>query len=341
VKKKSSYRTFIISRTDSIGDVILTLPVASVLKKEFPGCRVLFLGKEYTSEIIRCCENVDQFLNWDEISRLKPREQVALLKATGAEVIIHAFPRATIAMLAKKAGIGMRIGASGRLYHWYTCNGIVFLTRRRSNLHEAQLNIKLLSGLVSNTRYGLNEIPELYGFRPKQTLPAQWREQLKSDKFNLILHPKSKGSAREWGLENFSRLIDILPEDKFRIFITGTAEEGKMIFADQSLSQNRKIINLTGALQLEELISFIDNADGLIAASTGPLHIAAALNKVAIGIYPPMRPIHPGRWAPVGKKASCFVKPGNCSRCRNGGPCSCMSSIDPEIVAQRLLTLAL
>ena len=34
----------ILSRTDSIGDVVLTLPMAAALKQSFPGCTVVFLG---------------------------------------------------------------------------------------------------------------------------------------------------------------------------------------------------------------------------------------------------------------------------------------------------------
>lgn len=61
-------------------------------------------------------------------------------------------------------------------------------------------------------------------------------------------------------------------------------------------------------MNLKQFISFIAAADGLIAASTGPLHIAAALGKVALGIYPPIKPMHPpGRWAPLGKNASYLV----------------------------------
>jgi ADP-heptose:LPS heptosyltransferase len=337
VTKKNDFRTFLISRTDSIGDVVLTLPVAGILKKEFPGCKILFLGKTYTEEVIRCCAYVDQFLDWDQISLLSSNQQVAFLKETGADVFIHAFPRPEIASLAVKAGIKLRIGASGRLYHWHTCNGLIFLTRRRSKLHEAQLNIKLLRGIVSSITYSLEEIPPLYAFKSQQELPAAIEQLVKPDKFNLILHPKSKGSAREWGLDNFNHLVEILPEDKFRIFITGTADEGRLVFAEGGLNRSNKLIDLTGKLKLGELITFIDHTDGLIAASTGPLHLAAALNKIAIGIYPPMRPIHPGRWAPLGKNASYFVKEGHCSLCRKGGDCKCMYSIEPNSVAQRLL----
>ena len=152
----NSLHTFIISRTDGIGDVILTLPMAAVLKKEFPGCHILFLGKTYTQEVIRCCVNVDRFLDWDRIRQLSPEQQMTELKATGADVIIHAFPCAAIAQLAKSAGIQLRIGTSGRLFHLLTCNRIIWLSRRRSRLHEAQLNLKLLNGLIPRHEFHLH-----------------------------------------------------------------------------------------------------------------------------------------------------------------------------------------
>ena len=64
------------------------------------------------------------------------------------------------------------------------------------------------------------------------------------------------------------------------------------------------------------MISFINNCHGLVACSTGPLHIAAALGKYALGIYPPMKPIDPGRWAAIGKRTKIFVLKISCSDCR-------------------------
>ncbi len=101
--------------------------------------------------------------------------------------------------------------------------------------------------------------------------------------------------------------------------------------------KNSKVINLTGQLSLDELISFIGNTDGLVAASTGPLHIAAALGKKAIGIYAPMRPIHPGRWAPIGEHASYLVWDKACNNCRKSFDCECIRSITPEDVVKQLV----
>jgi ADP-heptose:LPS heptosyltransferase len=156
-------------------------------------------------------------------------------------------------------------------------------------------------------------------------------------RFNLILHPKSKGSAREWGLDNFSRLIALLPEDKFSIYITGTKEEG-LLMQDFLRRHEKRVTDLSGKLTLTELISFIDSCDGLVAASTGPLHIAAALGKTAIGLYAPMKPIHPGRWAPLGKDAHSLVLDKSCNDCKKSMDCECIRSIDPGEVAEMLVS---
>ncbi|MFM7105313.1 MAG: glycosyltransferase family 9 protein, partial [Flavobacteriales bacterium] len=54
---------------------------------------------------------------------------------------------------------------------------------------------------------------------------------------------------------------------------------------------------------LDELIQFIGQCQGFVACSTGPMHIAAALGIPTVGLFSPHRPIHPGRWAPLGPNA--------------------------------------
>ena len=90
------------------------------------------------------------------------------------------------------------------------------------------------------------------------------------------------------------------------------------------------VTDISGLMDLGQFMSFINQCDGLVANSTGPLHIAAALGKDAYGIYPPMRPIHPGRWAPIGKKAQVFVLDRLCNDCKGDKkPCTCMLAIKP------------
>ncbi|MDY6437421.1 MAG: glycosyltransferase family 9 protein [Bacteroidales bacterium] len=319
----------IISRTDSIGDVILTLPMATLLKQLLPGCTVIFLGSSYTKDIVACCPDVDEFYDW----------KTADLADIKADTIIHVLPRPELAKAARRAKIQNRVGTTNRLYHWWTCNWLIKLSRKNSDLHEAQLNLKLL-GFMEGVKkeYSLQEVVGLMNFKSAKA-SCDAVQYIDNQKFNLILHPKSKGSAREWGLDNFKRLIEILPADSFKIFICGTENEGAMV-RDALLSTPREnTVDLTGKLSLADYIAFIDHCDGLVAASTGPLHIAAALGKHALGLYPPIRPMHPGRWACIGKNAKVFVTDRQCDECRKTQDCRCMRMIEPEMLKSYLVNL--
>lgn len=324
----------IISRTDSIGDVVLTLPLAGIIKEKYPESKIFFLGKTYTQPIIELCGYVDGFLNWDEISKSKTPENE--LKKLNADTIIHVFPNKEVAKSAYKAGIKNRIGTLGRIFHLTTCNKKVRFSRKKSELHEAQLNTKLLAAIGINKNFSLEELISFYGLKKPEELNSELKKLIQPGVFNLILHPKSKGSAKEWGLNNFSKLINELPSDKFKIFISGTKEEGKLIANNLPFDKDN-VVSLIGKLTLTEYISFINETDGLVAASTGPLHIAAALGKKAIGIYCPKKPIHPGRWKPLGKKAHTVVFDANCQKCAKNEPCDCINKIPPATIMDFLL----
>lgn len=325
-----------MSRTDSIGDVVLTLPMAGVLKKHFPTCEVVFLGRSYTKDVIVLSKHVDQFVNYDELEKLPLAGAATEIKKLNADIFLHVFPKKEIAQLAKKAGIGLRVGTTNRLYHWLYCNKLVRLSRKNSPLHEAQLNIKLLRFMAIDADIQLADIKNYYGFENVPALDSKAASWIDSKRVNLILHPKSKGSAKEWGLDNFKKLVELLPEEKYKIFVSGTAQDAQLM---PELLSHPKIHDLTGKLSLQQFIAFINKSDGLIAASTGPLHIAAALNKKALGLFSPRRPIHPGRWAPLGEKAGFLVFDADCKKCRESRDCNCIQDIDPQDVIRKLMEL--
>lgn len=287
---------------------MLTLPMCGLLKKHFPKTKISFLGKSYTQAVIEACAHVDAFLNWDEIEKQNTTLQVESLKSVDADVIIHVFPKKEIIWLAKKAGIRYRIATGGRWHTLTKCNKPVFFSRRKSHLHESQLNIKLLSPL------GITEIPstsnlnELSGFKPNEHSVFNF-DRFQVKKPFVILHPLSKGSAVNWSLSQFETLAQLLLEKGIHPVITGTKAEGEQIQAKSSLLNTTGISDMTGKMNLEEFIHFIQHSSGLVAASTGPLHIASQLNKVCVGLYTPLRPMHAGRWAPIGKSAKVITAP--------------------------------
>jgi len=322
----------IISRTDSIGDVLLTLPMCAYLKEKFPTVEILFLGKGYTRPIVEAYSKVDQFIDWNDFENQPKTESAQNFRALNADVIIHVFPNKEIASLAKKVRVGMRVGTSHRSYHLLTCTHRINFTRKKSDLHEAQLNFELLRP------FGLKELPSLehviesttFLNVPKVDLPAEYAGL----KDYTILHPKSQGSAKEWPLEKYISLTNELVSRGKTVVFTGTENEGKH-FIDQ-LPKNENVIDTTGKLSLEQLMVLIHGAKNLVACSTGPLHIAGFYNICAIGLFSPKRPIHPGRWKALGPKAIALVFDEKCELCAKRKPCNCIENITVEAVLEKI-----
>lgn len=316
----------ILSRTDNLGDVLLTLPLAGFLKEQNPENQIYFIGKKYTQALIENCRYIDGFLDRAEVLEKN------ILPSLQADAIIFVFPDKEIAQVAKKANIKLRIGTSHRWWHWWYCNKRIDFSRKNSSLHEAQLNFKLLQGLDVDFEPTFGLIEDWYGLQAPE-LPQEHLPLLHQEKLNVILHPKSKGSAREWHLDSYFALAKTNPHINF--FVTGTKEEGELIRLQKSeLFSLENVSDLCGKFSLAELIAFVAACDGLVACSTGPLHIAAALGLQVLGIYPPIRPMHPGRWQPIGKQAQVLVLSKDCQNCRNGGTCACINAISVAEVSQ-------
>lgn len=299
---KLNPKKIVISRTDSIGDVVLTLPLAGILKKKYPEVTIVFLGNTYTKPIIECSEHVDEVWEWAVMTRWDYNEQLDWLIEQNVDTFIHVFPRKEIARLAKKANIQHRIGTAHRAFHLISCNHLLNFTRKRSDLHEAQLNTKLLSPFGIRKEYSLTELTKFLGFSKIPELPQTLASLIDSSKKNVILHPKSQGSAIEWGVANFMELASSLDSNNHTVFITGTEKEAE--FFRSQIPNQENIIDLSGQMTLDELIAFIAACDCLVAASTGPLHIAGVTGIHAIGLFQEKRPIHSGRWQPLGNQVS-------------------------------------
>ena len=329
--KINEVNRIIVSRIDSIGDVMLTLPFCAWLKECFPKATLVFLARGYTIPVVSCFKPVDEILDWDLIVNLPIAEKTGLLKA---DCIVHLFPNKDVAALSKKAKTPYRIGTSHRIFHFLTCNYKVNFSRKNSSLHEAQLNFELARP------FGLKRIPSLesiiaigthFSLPIKPTPKALKNIDLSNA---IVLHPKSQGSAIEWPIEKYHALSEQLIQSGKTVLITGTEKEGEMIRKQFSFSQH--LIDLTGQLTLSELIALLAKVKVVVACSTGPIHIAAVLGTPTIALFSSRKPIHPGRWRPLGEKSKVLVFDENCQNCKNGKQCRCLEEIPVELIIKQI-----
>jgi ADP-heptose:LPS heptosyltransferase len=320
-----SHAHILICRTDNIGDLVLTLPLAAFLKQRHPKCRISFICRAYAEAVVRQCEFVDAVITLESL-----HDPVAQLQAGQYDCVIFAFPDRKLARAAKQAKIAHRVGTSHRLYHWWYCNHLAHFSRVRSTLHEAQLNFALLKPLGLDQIPPLQHIPALYGLGAGTQVQVDDLPALEAGRFHLILHPKSNGNGREWPPGHYTELArQLQAQPRVQIWLSGSAAEAQLLQqqAPQLLAQ-QNVKCIAGQLTLAQFIRFIQACDGLIASGTGPLHLAAALGRRTLGLFPPRKPIDPARWGALGTQAQNLCLPQTCQACPDAATCACMAALD-------------
>src|SRR5581483_9852560 len=271
-------RTVILANPWAVGDVIMTLPLGGAIRRHWPGVRLYFAAQHLA--LPQACEFFDGVIDSNAILA-----DPAILKRMGTDVFLNPFSNEDLARAAFAARVPVRVGN---------------LFRRRSAAFHNRFVAYGNTGYAHMLGFALRHVRAigvpvdplpsdprlLFGLTRVGAPPEQLKQQLDPRRFNLILHPKSGGSGREWPLEYYLELArELVGTNDFKLFVTGSEKERQVVERDcPELLSSGLTTDVMGRLSLGELMAFIQVADGLLASGTGPLHIAAALGRHALGI---------------------------------------------------------
>jgi heptosyltransferase-3 len=328
----------LIVRTDRIGDVILTLPMARVLKQHFPSVHVSMLIQQYTAELVEDDPSVDQIVHYDNGGYPLPFFRLLDSMREGKfDVVFHTHPRFRLALITWLARIPLRVGTG---YRWYSFlfNKKVYEHRKDAQRHELEYNLNLLKAV---------DCPEGYEkAAPTLQIPSSATESVTQlvrslgiPQYNkiAIIHPGSGGSSRDWSAENFGELGKRIGGlANVSVIVTGGKGEDELVKRVQSIV-GHSCITIVNRLTLGEFAALAKMAALFISNSTGTIHIAAAVGTPVIGLYPHLVPLSAARWGPYTERKVIFSPlnhPLNCTRCtgEKGSYCECMNSISVDEV---------
>ena len=291
-------RRIIVSRTDRLGDVVLTLPLFGLLRERYPDAELVALVRRYAHPIVAASRHVHRVVDWPAHDEATDADRVTLLRDLDADTILHLFPRREVAAAARDAGIARRIGTARRWFHWVTCTERVNVSRKRSALHEAQLNLRVAAPLVGDQETSLAALVPHIGLTRTAPLEPSWAARLDRMRTIVLLQPLTGGTVPPWPLERWSALIAQLDPAEFQVWITGSETEAETL--RPWLDSLPPHVQDAAGQSLGELLSFTRSSHAFVGASTGPLHIAAGLGVHTIGLYPARETGLLGRWAPLG-----------------------------------------
>ena len=143
----SNPKNILIVRTDRIGDVVLSLPLAGIIKNHFPDCKITYLIRDYTKDLLIDHKYVDSVIILEELKG-NPLffSNVKKISKYNFDYAIISYSNFFIALVIFFSGISKRIGTGFRWYS-FLFNKKVFVHRKYASKHEAEFNVDLLKEL--------------------------------------------------------------------------------------------------------------------------------------------------------------------------------------------------
>ncbi|WED21975.1 glycosyltransferase family 9 protein [Vibrio sp. JC009] len=299
-------KKILVIRNDKIGDFMLAWPSFAMLKKSLPECHITALVPKYTVQLAELCPWIDSVLV-DPTKNGPKQEQTKLIeeiKANNFDASINLFSTTYNALLVWKARIPYRLAPATKLAQIFY-NRRIKQKRSQSAKPEFEYNLDLIRAFLKDTGHQIAEPEAPYLTFAPEELTAQKQklsEQLSisTDKKWLFIHAGSGGSANNLSLEQYAALVTGIDADKEIVLTAGPGEE-------QKAHELKELIEKKGSSAAvydknDGLVDFsrsIACADTFIAGSTGPLHIAAAIDVPTVGFFPRKRSATPLRWNPI------------------------------------------
>jgi len=305
----------LIIRNDKLGDFMLSYPAFGLLKINIPSCEVHALVPEYTYEMAKACTWIDNIIIdpgpsaplHDQLKLLR------LLKHNQYDALITLYSTTRIALLGLLANIKIRLAPATKLAQFlYTIR--IKQRRSRSEKPEYRYNMELVKYYLSSL--GINKImepkPPFLQLNPTKINDLRTtfcKEHGLSPKSTLIfIHPGSGGSAVNLSTAQYASLASKLSYQKnISIVITaGPDELNKATALAERLSEYGVSIyhSVNGLFNFAQHIAICDL---FISGSTGPLHIAGAIDKPTVAFYPRRRSATALRWQTLNKPSNRLV----------------------------------
>jgi heptosyltransferase I len=340
----------LILKPSSLGDVIQALPVMRLLKQHFVGAQIFWWIDSALAPLLEGDPDLAGVVRFERKRWGKPRHwpemvrSIQWLRAQKFDLVIDLqclFRSGAFAWLADGkflAGLDeVREGARG----FYD----LAVPRAGFHTHAVDWYLAVLPPLGVPVHENFVWLPE----RPQIAagVNRKWPAALASPSHStdrpsalIALQPGARWKNKCWPAGHFSALVrlvaDQFPAARFAI-LGGKEDEplGEII----ARAAPERCLNLCGATSLPEMVEWIRRCDLMVTNDTGPMHVAAALEKPVVALF---GPTEPRRTGPYGQLENVLRLDLPCSPCMKSvchfeQPEECLRALAPAAVFERVL----
>jgi len=329
----SAIKKVLLVRLRRIGDVVLTTPAITALRKGLPSAHISYVIETPYRDLIEGNPYVDRVIvlprplgikNFLNIARTIRKERF------DAAIDFHGGPTASLLTLFSGAQkkIGYRIKYKSFVYDIKLPRG-----RIAGYIHSVENHINLVKALGIKVPVS----PPLFLPESSESERKKIHDFFSANNFEgskvVVLHIGAGNEFREWGITNWAKFVSLLlKKHDVEIVLIGASDDTGI--AGQILEgQPSSVFSLVGKLKLRELKELIAKASLYVGPDSGPMHIAASTSTPIVAYFGPNLSAYNSPWQ---ARAIIIEKDMNCRPCDQRHCISddfrCMQTITPEEV---------
>jgi len=273
----------LICRMSSLGDTVLTMPIACALREHFPEAHLVWLVEKTAAALIREHRALDDVIQlevgWSEsLSRL--RTTARMIRSHNFDVMIDCEGTTRSGYLGWLAAISQRIGFSrphsnflNRCFNTEQVNSVF------DHLTDRSLELLIPMGIHSpKVRWHL-PIPAT-----ARTWATSWTRNSPNPKL-AVLDPGSGLISKHWDAANFAKLACHLRSAYQYRSIICWSTEAEREFANRIVEQSRCSASLAPHTDLQHLAALLEQSHLFVSGDIEPLHVSVALGTPTINLH--------------------------------------------------------
>ena len=343
----------LVIKLQLLGDVLLTTPLYSVIKQQFPQIKIdVLIYKETTvvlddNPAINNLHLIDR--NWKKqgiFAQIRHETRLfTQLKNDPYDLIINLTDRwrggALSYLLKPKYSVSLAYShRRGKL--WQTIFTHIYSTPQH-NRHIVETHLDAVRRLGLNLQSADKkltlQVSDVSKLKIQHLLINHQQEHQKI----IVIHPTSRWMFKAWNPSAFAAVIDLLSQAKFKVILISGSQADEIAYVKNiaETSTQKDAINLAGQLSINECAGLIKQASCFIGLDSVAVHIAAAVNTPCVAIFGPTRESSWYPWMVEHKiiTADYQCRPCGLKGCGDSMLSECIQAIQPHTVFQAVQSL--
>ena len=288
--EKNMINKILLINLQGIGDIIMTTPFLTALRKEFPKAEINYLCYKGNGDLLEGDTRINSVIkrNKDDILSLDFLETLKEVRRKKYDLCINLFPAQHSALLLALSNARYKLG---NLYCTKSTSNHLNV-KKATKTWDIRQNAKNIAEQIELNEYDLTKLSVTISEETKRKVKEIFaKEGIKKQCIGINPHATwiSKNWPDTYWKKLFEEVIKKYKNNKIVIFGGSGDKEHTSVLLEQikkdKAYNETRIINLIGKLTLKQTAGALKEMDLFITTDSGLLHIALAAGTKTIGLF--------------------------------------------------------